>query len=444
MIARIAVRSAAHNRGSVLATGIVALVGAVLAAAMAGVLGTGLAATTAEADRPFLTQFAVILGGWILCIVVFAVVSTVAVGLEARTEETRGLRLVGATPAQIRRLIALESAAVGVVAAVPGAAIGYLVGAVIVGLVRGTGLIATTTAYAPGFGWPLLAACLITLSCIAGGHLGSKAAATRGPVDAPATARVRPRSVRARRITGVIALVLGPASSSTSLAMDPHGVYATAATGPGCVLVAVGIALLSAETLALAEAIGRMFAGRSPAASTHLAKINLRREPARVRPVVMFLTLLVGIAAGTLAMQSIENTADRGTSGTGPVIASINYVVVALIAAFMAIALINNVVASVARRRPEFTTMALLGATAPQIRRMLLREVTVALITAAIAGSLGAAVAVLPFAIAKTGTPSPALTPVPYLIAVLPAAALALAVTALSARAATARVRPAG
>ena len=430
---RIAVQSVAHHRRAFLATVIVVFAGTALVSGMGDVLATGLAPGTVGKDRPFLTEFPVIMGSWILGIVLFAIVSTVAVGLDSRREEITGLRLVGAAPAQVQRLVAAESAAVAVLAAIPGIAAGYLVGWLIVDQVRSSGLISAGGVYTPGIFLPVAAAVLVVVATVFGGYLGARTAARRSPVEELGKDARHGRGPRPRRVVSVILIVVGVASSSTSLAMDPKQVYATAATGPGCVFIAVGIALLAEEVLGLANIVLRFIPASSQSASGHLARINLRAAAERTRPVVTFLTLFVGVSAGTLSMQGIENTRSAGNS-METVMASINYMVVGLIGAFMAIALVNNLISSVNHRAAEFSAMALAGATKAQIRRMVMTEAGVAVITSVMAGCAAAVTAVIPFAILKSGNALDALAPAPYLLTVMIGAGLAFGATTLASR----------
>ncbi|WP_194820123.1 FtsX-like permease family protein [Nocardia sp. XZ_19_385] len=177
--------------------------------------------------------------------------------------------------------------------------------------------------------------------------------------------------------------------------------------------------------------------GKVPAlragASGHLAALNLAAAPERMRPAVTFLTLFVGVAAGTLSMQGIENQYGAA-GGDGQPMAAVNYLVVILIAAFMAIALSNNLIASIARRRTEFASRHLIGATVEQSRRMLVWEAAAAITVSAVAGCLGAFAGTVPFAIAKTGDPLAALAPLPYLLAIAVGTGITLGVTALAGR----------
>ncbi|WP_280307131.1 FtsX-like permease family protein [Nocardia neocaledoniensis] len=421
-------RSFAHHRASAITTGVVAAAGTALVTAMAGLLGTGLAAN-ASADRDFLVLFPLILGGWVLAIVLFAMVSTIGVAMQGRAGEIAGLRLVGATPAQVRRMVVAETAVVGLVAVLPGLGGGQLLGAGLLAGIRAGGLVEESTGYSPGVTLPLVGAALMLVAGIAAAWIGSRAVASRSPVEEPSRTRARPR--RARPIAAAALLVAGLASSFTVLAIDPADIMTTALIGPGCVLVAVGLSLLATELISLAESVfGKVPALRAGAAG-HLAALNLAAAPERVRPAVTFLTLFIGVAAGTLSMQGIENQYGAA-GGDGQLMAAINYLVVALIAAFMAIALSNNLIASITRRHAEFAALRLIGSTAGQSRRMLIGEAAAAVTVSAVVGSLGAFASTVPFAITKTGDPRAALAPLPYVLVIVAGAAITLGVTTLT------------
>ncbi|WP_460406591.1 FtsX-like permease family protein, partial [Actinophytocola sediminis] len=236
---------------------------------------------------------------------------------------------------------------------------------------------------------------------------------------------------RGRRIAAAGTLLAGLGSAPAVAGLDAGNVATTAMTGPACVLVAVGLAVLAPELLALTTRVVRVVTRTTGGPAGHLATINMIAAPERVRPVVTFLTLFVGVAAGTLSMQGIENDYSAGGGSTDQVLASINYLVVVLIAVFMGIALTNNLVASIRQRRTEFAVLSLVGSTGAQTRRMLVGEVLAATVTSVVAGGLGAAVCVIPFAVVKLGDPLAALAPVPYLLAIVVGAAIALGVTAV-------------
>lgn len=433
---KIAMRSFAHHRAAAIATGLVTLVGTILVTGMMSLLGTGLAESTAAADRAFLVQFPLIMGGWAVAIVLFAMVSTISVALTGRAGEIAGIRLIGASPRQVQQMLVIETAAISAITALPGLAVGYMVGWIVTRSIHSAGLTDAASVFAPGVLLPILGVLIVLAASVLAAWIGSRALAHRSPVaDAspPRRRRTGRHPGRRRRITAAFMIAAGLASSAAVLAMDPADVLTTAMTGPGCVLVAVGMCVLAPELVATANATLDAFRPARTTAPAHLAAINLSAAPERVRPTVTFLTLFVTVAAGTLTMQGIENSVGTANS-TAQVLASINYFVVALIAAFMAIALTNNLVASITQRREEFAVMSLIGSTSAQTQRMLVREIGAATAISTIAGSVGAFVTVLPFAIVKTGNPLQAAAPLPYAVTIVIGISVTLGVTSLVGR----------
>ncbi|SDT47685.1 FtsX family ABC transporter permease [Microlunatus soli] len=403
---------------------LVATVGAGLVSAMAGVLAAGLAPTTREQDRSFLVEFPMIMGGWILAITVFAVVSTVTVTLHGRLRELTSLRLTGATPHQLQMIIAVQIGIGALPAVVVGVLLGYPLDRLIMDRIGATGLIAAPSGFAPGIGLPVAAGVLVLIAAVLGGYLGARTFAHRPlvgavPIDAePAAAGQVPghRRRNPRRLLALLAVIIGMLSALTTLALRPDQIYSTATTGPGCVLITVGLAVLAPEALALATRLVRLLPP-SPTISGHLARVNLAAAPARFRPLVTFLTLFVGIAVGTLTMQQVESRSGA-TGSMGAVMAAINYFVVVLIAAFMAIALVNNLTASIGQRRPEFSVMDLIGSSRSQTRAMVLIESIIAIAVGGLSGLIAGVCAVIPFAILKTGDVASAVS-LPVILAVL-------------------------
>lgn len=430
---RLALFSIARHRAGALATALVVLVGVALLCAMAAVLATGLAGSTPEADRPFLIQFPMILGSWILGIVVFAVISTVGVALDGRREEIRGLRLIGATPGQVRQMVSVETLVTAALAGVPGVLLGYGLGAVVVAATARTGVISGAGGFRPGLLLPVLAGVVVIAAATVGAYVGSRAAAGQSPIGEPGAAK-RARAAMPRRIAAAALVIVGLGAAGAAFAMDPDAVQASAATGPGCVLVAVGVSMLAPELLRLADHTLLGVLRRAGGAGARLAATNVRVAPQRIRPAVTFLTLFVGVAAGTLSMQSIENEASGGGGGIGQLMAAINYLVVILIAAFMSIALVNNLIASIRQRRSELAVLSSIGATVGQSTRMLVHETVVATVVAVVAGVLGAIVVVIPFAILKTGTATAALQGLPLVAVTATAAGVAIVTTVVSGR----------
>ena len=144
-------------------------------------------------------------------------------------------------------------------------------------------------------------------------------------------------------------------------------------------------------------------------------------------PIILF----VGIAVGTLSMQSIENAAVDAAGVTQTTeertIETLNLVVVAIVAVFAAIMLLNTVIAATTHRRQEFGQQRLAGSTPPQVLRMVGLESLVLAATGVLFGSLASILTVVPFAIARTGSAPPESTIAIHLAVVGAAVLLTLA-----------------
>ncbi|MFJ2155797.1 FtsX-like permease family protein [Streptomyces sp. NPDC087856] len=120
--------------------------------------------------------------------------------------------------------------------------------------------------------------------------------------------------------------------------------------------------------------------------------------------------------------------------------AEVNYLAMGLVLAFTAIAVVNTLAMSVAKRVREFALLRLAGATRRQVLRMLRTEALSVLLLATALGS-GIALAVLTaFSVGMTGRAAPSVEPLLYLTVIAVAGALALVATALPGRVAL-RVR---
>lgn len=114
--------------------------------------------------------------------------------------------------------------------------------------------------------------------------------------------------------------------------------------------------------------------------------------------------------------------------------AEAQFLAMALVLVFTAIAAVNSLAMSTTERAPEFTRLRLAGATRRQVLRMLCCE-SLAVLTLAVALGTAIALAVLTsFSTALTGAATPTVAPLPYLGVLALTAALALPATAVSGR----------
>ncbi|HEY3503438.1 MAG TPA: FtsX-like permease family protein [Actinocatenispora sp.] len=401
---RFAIRAVRARALSYVPSAAVVLVGAALLTAFGALYETGTSAT--GHDHTTLTLLPLILGGWTLAIVAYGIVSTVALSIQQRERETALLRTIAATPGQVRRGLIAEVLVVAAPAVLGGLLPGLLIGRGILAALSAFGAVGPVSAHT---GWRSMVVGTVTAlgAALAAAIVASRRAARISPVralaaagDAPArTVLGKPRAVAALALFSV-GLVMGV----TTLFM-PDGPLLSSTAGPGGVAAAVGLALVcpvvarSSRLLAvLARGAGRLGARNMAARATATAAV--------ISPLV----LLVGIAAGTLYMQSTEDSLGE-TGSDASRIAPVNYLVVLMITAFALIAAGNALIAATRHRGPELRLLRLVGATRGQVLRMIAFESTVSAVLALLLGTVAAAVMAVPYSVVRIGSPVPAGSP---------------------------------
>ncbi|NUW30213.1 ABC transporter permease [Nonomuraea sp. SMC257] len=433
---RLAWATVRAHRTSSLASAAVMAAGTALLTAFASLLETGLATGR---DSGFLIMLPAILGGWTVAIVAFGVVSTVSLTIQHREQELALLRSIAATPRQIRQNVVVETLITAVPAAVAGLLPGFGLGAVVLGRLVGSGLVGAETRLATGW------LCVVTgtgaslLAALAGALISSRRAASIPPVRAlAAAAPAEPGRALARgRVTaGIILLAAGLGLSAGTLFMD-DGPLLSSTAGPAGVAVAVGLALLSPAALRPVRRLSDARLG----ATARLAARNVHARARQSGSVASPLILLVGIAGGTLYMQTTEDSVPHAAGDVSPQLASVNYLVVAMIIAFSAIVVVNTLIAATRRRRREFGLLRLSAATSGQVLAMVAVEAAMTAAPAVVLGTAAAAATTIPYSLVKTGSPLP--SGPPWMYAAIVAGALLLVMVAVIPTAVAAlRTRP--
>jgi putative ABC transport system permease protein len=119
-------------------------------------------------------------------------------------------------------------------------------------------------------------------------------------------------------------------------------------------------------------------------------------------------------------MQRIDDGASAGLlrDDVQKSIQTLNYVVVGMLALFVAIMLVNTLLAATAYRRGEFARQRLAGATPGQVLAMVVAESVLLTVTGVLFGSVASVVTILPFSIARIDDPLPSLAPGRYAVIV--------------------------
>jgi putative ABC transport system permease protein len=85
----------------------------------------------------------------------------------------------------------------------------------------------------------------------------------------------------------------------------------------------------------------------------------------------------------------------------------VNYLLVAMILGYTVIALVNTLVIATGERRREFALQRLIGSTRGQIMRMMTVETVLVVVSGVLLGTAVAAVTLIAFGMALTGSPTP-------------------------------------
>ncbi|MCA2219372.1 FtsX-like permease family protein [Jidongwangia harbinensis] len=423
-----------HRTGAFVATFLSAALGAAILMTFAAMIDTAGGPGVDPASEESLITMAAVAGGWCLLIVVFAVASTLTLSVRQRGREIGLLRRVGATPGQVRRMIVGEAAVVSVAAAVVAVPAGLLLGRVLLGLLRDTGQVAGGVGYRFGGAALAVGVGVTVLGSVLGALLTARRTA-REPV-----AELSPPG-RGRLLAAAVFLLAGLSCGVvTATVMRGKGMDAMQTAGQATIWFAIGLALLAPWLL---RAVTAVLAGpvRLLGAAGDLAVLNVRQQARQMSGAVLPVILFVAITTATVYMQAIDDDASAGMLRPDEEknVQTLNYVVVGMIALFVAIMLVNTLLAATSYRRREFAQQRLAGSTPAQVLTMVAAESALLTVTGVGFGTAASVVTVLPFSVARIADASPSLRPGPYLLVVAVATALTFAAAVGATRRAIAR-----
>lgn len=265
------------------------------------------------AERTQLDDLGAMLGmmsGVSLFMAIFVVASTFGFVVAARQRELGLLRLVGATPRQVRRMVFGEAAVVAVLAVVAGSLLGTLLTPAFVAFLNARGLLAVElTMPSPWLAWGVAAGCGAGVALL-GSWRASKRASKVSPVAA-----LREAGLERRRPT-VVAMVVG-----TLCLAGPVAVFAVAGETSPLFALIVGILLPEVVVVGvvcfgrvlfpwLAGQLARPFVRRDVAA--RLARDHVRtgaRVPAALAAPILAISAIAGSMILTLSFTADWTTA---------------------------------------------------------------------------------------------------------------------------------------
>jgi putative ABC transport system permease protein len=255
---------------------------------------------------------------------VFVLVGSVGLVVAGRLRELALLRTIGATPRQLRRLLAGEAAAVALVAGVAGAAMGRPLAGVVAGRFVAGGVLPA------GFdvsGSPFVLAAAVVVG-IALSMLSARIAAGRATRIAP-TQALRETAVAPPARTGLRAAiaVLAAAGAVAVLVFTP--LRSTMGLGMSFVACALLLSAAAAAGPVLVRLVGTVLGPVAAATGVtgRLAAATVRASSRRVASVAMPLTLLLGIATTLLSTSTLttqvarDQQARRASAATAQLVA---------------------------------------------------------------------------------------------------------------------------
>ncbi|MFF7243257.1 ABC transporter permease [Embleya sp. NPDC008237] len=299
--------------------------------------GTGAKVSTGDArgavefaqfgeTKEMLTSIGGTLGGIVLAVAIFVVAGATALSVGQRRRDIALLRAVGATPWQIRRMIATETGLVSLVAGALGVLPGTLLAHWWFGAMDDRGLIAPGVEVSVGPIPMLVAVGAGTLTALGAGLLAARRSAKIRPTEALGDAATE------RAFVGWFRLVLGLGAlgggiAVTRIALNATGEDAVAAAGGVVMLFMVAIGLLGPSLahvlVTLLGWVGSLF-GTTGQLAFDNARANSRRLASAITPIalsVAFAATLSFMFAAEDHYASVQSkdavTADRVLAGPG-------------------------------------------------------------------------------------------------------------------------------
>jgi putative ABC transport system permease protein len=350
-------------------------------------------------------------------IIVSLLVMVNCVGFAVRRQlrELALLRMIAATPGQVRMLVRREVLAVVAVVAPPGWALGSIGAHLLLPALKRHGYAAEAIEI-PSPVVPMVVATAATgMIAVAAAAVAVGRATRRSPAEALADTASEPRRVDGlRKALGGAALAAVGVLTLVNLARGG----ADAAEGAFPVLLAALAAMAVLGPLAagrVAAVLGDAPRVLSPRVGW-LADANLQGHVRRLASAVVPLALLVALAANFVL---IPPTLARGAASVqaGAVAASSGFadpdenwlrlVELAMFGLLAAVAVVNTLVALTADRLDELGLLKLLGATDRELMRMLSVETALVVASGLVLGGAAGGISLVTFSNGVTGSPVP-------------------------------------
>jgi putative ABC transport system permease protein len=283
-----------------------------------------LAGTSARSE---LVQLSMALAATIVLLVGFITAGAIGVSVAGQRRDLALLRAVGATPRQVRRLVAAQASIVAAIGLVPGIAVGYLLAERFTGFLAGSAAMPQDlpVAYTPISG--LIAAALLLATVQIAARAASLRTSRLPATAAVAESRIEPREPGRIR-TGIGLLVLAMAITQALMPLVVPGEAAFASAATATLTAVIGLALAGPALVRTVLRLRARKSGADPDAPAWLAASNGHAYARRTAGAVAVLALAVGLtvtqvsAQSTFTQTAAAETADGARADatvTGPI-----------------------------------------------------------------------------------------------------------------------------
>ncbi len=350
------------------------------------------------------------------------------------------LKSVGATPAQVRRMIIVETAVIAVAATLLAVGPAMLGGRWLLDALISTDQVASSVSYAFGSIAVSMGVGITVVAATGAAILAARRATRMGVTESLMDAAIeKPKMSKKRIVAACVAFAVAIELAVLTMVLTVDQGYESMQTaGSADIFAAIGLAIVAPALIRMVIAVVAGPLQRLGGVAGYLTVQNMRQRAKQMASAVMPIILFTGIGIGTLYMQSIENdaVAAEGLVKTNEQnnIETLNFIVIGMIVAFAAILLINTLIAATVYRSREFGQQRLTGATPGQVLATVALEGVVLTVTGVFFGTIASLFTILPYAAARTDSLIPDVGPVIYLVMVAVAALLTLGVSLDTAR----------
>lgn len=259
------------------------------------------------AEGSKLVTLASVFGGLSAAVTVFVVSSTVGLSLNQRQRESALLRAIGATPAQLRRMVLGETLFIAVFATALACFPGPVIGRWLLDAFASAGVVPETIAFRAGFVPMAVGVATALLTALGAAFLGARAATRTRPTEALAEASLQQRWFSKSRLVFAL-LFLGGGTALALVTANMAGPSAGSTATPAAMLWTAGFGLLGPGLAKMITAALRGPLRAFTGLAGSLASLNAKARTSRFAGAVMPVMLASGLALALIYLQTTQSS----------------------------------------------------------------------------------------------------------------------------------------